>query len=65
MFNAGSLESKIGELSHLVSFSHIDLTSAINTYPHNELQDQEVSHPGYVLFRQDRPTNIRNRGAAL
>ncbi len=55
MFNAGSLANEIDELSNLSSPSHFDLIGVTGTWLHNELKDHEVSLPGYVLLRQDRP----------
>ncbi len=65
MFNAGSLMNKLDELNNLASLSHIDIIGVTLTWPHDEIKDHEVSLPGYVLFRQDRPSSKRGEGVAL
>ncbi len=65
MFNAGSLMNKLDDLNNLASLSHIDVKGLTETSLHYELKDHEVSLPGYVLFRHDRPARKRGGGVSL
>ncbi len=65
MFNAGSLMNKLDELNNLASLSHIDVICVTEAWLHDELKDHEISLPGYVLFRHDRPSSKRGGGVAL
>ncbi len=65
MFNAGFLMNKFGELNNLTSLSHVYIIGVTKTWLHDEIKDHEVSLPGNVLFRQDRPFSKRGGGVAL
>ncbi len=51
--------NKLDELNNLTSLSHINLIGVTETWLH----DHELSLPGYVLFRHDRPSSKRGEVA--
>ncbi len=65
MFSAGSIMNKLDELNNLASLSRIDVIGVTETWLHDELKDHEVSLPGYVLFRHDRPSCKSGGGVDL
>ena len=63
--NIRSVTRKIDELRFLVSelISRIELIALTETWINDEILDDEISIPGYQLFRKDRDT--RNGGDAV
>ncbi len=54
--------NKLDELNNLASLSHIDVIGVTETWLHDELKHHEVRLPGYVVFRQNRPSTKRGGG---
>ncbi len=65
MLNAGSLLNKTEELADLAQQKNLDIIGVPETWLHDGIRDDEICIPGYILFRQDRPSQKKGGGVIL
>ena len=63
--NAWSIINKFDEFLATINCYHPDIVGIVESWTTNEILDSELIVPGYLLFRQDRPTNRHGGGVLL
>ena len=57
--------NKLGDLKLLTEVTNPDMICITETWCHDDIGDQEISLPGYSLFRKDRGGGVRGGGVLL